>query len=138
MYVKKKAINIINIIDYIQGDYWRSHSQIFGDKPVLPSAVYCDDYETNNVQGSHAGGHGKEGGFYFNILCLPPEMQSQLNCIFEFLSFNSLHRKIFKNEGIFRRVIEELNFLVTEGITVDTENGPKQLYFSLQVISYLN
>lgn len=133
-FLKNSDIDQVGVSNYMQGEYWKSQAEVHGDKPVLPSAVYCDDYETNNVQGSHAGGQGKQGGFYFNILCLPPELQSQLNCIFEFLSFNSLHRKIFGNEAVFRRVVEELNFLITEGITVETEDGPKKLYFSLQVI----
>lgn len=58
---------------------------------------------------------------------LPPEFQSKLKSMFLFSIFSLLDRNIFGNEGMFQGGIDNLNFLATTEITVNTLNGPAQI-----------
>ena len=70
---------------------------------------------------------------YFQIPCLAPAFQSQLENMFLFQLLNTLHRKILGDRRVFRKVIEELNLLATEGITIKTSDGFIRIYFALGV-----
>lgn len=79
-----------NIIEnFVQGSLWEEISSHFIGKIVYPIFLFFDDYENNNVLGSHRG-LSKCGAVYVTIPCLPPYMQSKLENIFLFLLFNSL------------------------------------------------
>ncbi|XP_043279805.1 uncharacterized protein [Venturia canescens] len=119
--------------NFIQGSLWKEQKSKFIGKIVFPLFMYYDDYEPNNPLGSHRG-IAKCGAVYLSIPCLPPEMQSKLENIFLFILFNSLDRQIFSNGPIFRKAIEELEFLEKHGISIKTEQGSHQIYFSLQLI----
>ncbi|XP_065226772.1 uncharacterized protein LOC135850010 [Planococcus citri] len=128
------------ITNFVQGSFWQKKHLDFGDKKVLPVFLYYDDYENNNALGSHAGIQ-KCGAIYISIPCLPPELNSKLSAIFLFVLFNTLDRKVFKNKVIFKKAIEELQFLENEGITIDypsdLRNGSfirTKLYFKLCLI----
>lgn len=82
------------ISNVIQTQFWKDEIKSYGNKIVLPIALYYDDYETNNVLGSHRG-LGKCGAFYLNILSLPPQYSSKLKNIFLFSLFNCKIKKMF-------------------------------------------
>lgn len=121
------------ISNFIQGDLWKSLSLNDDDKTVYPLFLYFDDYENNNPLGSHKG-ISKCGAFYISIPCLPPKLQAKRENISLFVLFNTLDRKFAKNEVIFSKIKDELEFLEKTGITINLPNGPKQLYFRLSLL----
>lgn len=123
-----------NIIEnFVQGSLWEKISSHFIGKIVYPIFLFFDDYENNNVLGSHKG-LSKCGAVYVTIPCLPPYMQSKLENIFLFLLFNSLDRQMFGNRSVFQKAIDELHYLQTEGITIKHKDGNKQVYFVLSLV----
>lgn len=100
---------------------------LFSGKFVLPLIMYFDDYENNNPLESHAG-VAKCGAVYLSIACLPTEFQSKLENIFFFVLFNSLDRKQFKNKVIFDKVMQELRFMWTDGISIIYKNSAKNIF----------
>lgn len=123
------------VFNFVQGELWKEISARFKNegKFVLPISVEFDDYEPDNGMGSHQGDH-KLGGLYARILCLPPEFQSSLDNMFLLAIFESKYRKLFKNEKAFAPAVKELTFLEQEGISIDVDDGPKQIYFLFSMI----
>lgn len=81
-----------------------------------PLHLFFDDFEAGNPLGGHAGTN-KLGAMYMSIPSLPPRMYSKIKFIFLVMLFKSHERKHFGN-NVFRKVIEELNFLREVGIDV--------------------
>lgn len=82
------------------------------------------------LQGSHAGVH-KLGAVYYQVACFPPEVSSLLENIFVSALFHSNDRTEFRNSRVFRKVIDELNFLQTQGVDINTGQGTERVYFAL-------
>ncbi|KAE8750531.1 hypothetical protein FOCC_FOCC002825 [Frankliniella occidentalis] len=130
--------NIIS--NFIQAELWKEKLKYFGDKFVLPLFVYFDELETGNPLGSHAGIF-KIGAVYIWCPCLPPEYLSLLE---NYLLAQLCHgddRKVdnqcfeaTNNRVLFMKIVAELNYLSSHGISVQTEQGPEQLYFCLALI----
>lgn len=120
--------------NFIQGQLWRNKvEKYFSNKFVIPLFLYFDDFEVNNPLGSHAGIQ-KLGALYYSIACFPPQVNSLLQNIFMASLFHSSDRVVFQNHKIFHKVINELNFLQSEGILVDTETGSERVYFALGLV----
>lgn len=84
----------------------------------LPLNLFFDDFEPQNVIGSHSGAY-KIGSSYMGLPCLPDYMVSKLEFIFPVCQFFSEDRKIFGNRNVFKPVIEMLNELYLTGINVN-------------------
>jgi len=123
------------IENIIQTDYWKSLNLTFNEKNItLPIVLYFDDYEPNNPLGSHIG-NAKCGAVYLNLPSLPPQFQAKLENILLFQLFHSLDRDQFGNKIIFTKIIEELEFLETEGISMDINAFQGKIYFKLVAIT---
>lgn len=106
----------------VQGELWKKKVGSFSENDlILPILVYYDDYETNNVLGTHRG-ISKIGGVYANIPCLPLFMQSKTDNVFIFTLFHALDSKMVSFDILSANAIDELKFLYSDGITV--LNGP--------------
>lgn len=81
------------------------------------------------MQGSHAGVH-KLGAVYYQVACFPSEVRSFLENIFVSALFRSNDRTEFRNSRVFRNV-DELNFLQTQGVDINTGQGTERVYFAL-------
>ena len=99
----------------------------FGDKFVLSIFIYYDDFEINNPLGSHAAVN-KLGGVYFPTPCLPPEYRARVENIFTAALFNSNDRKTSadRNDTIFKILVDELNFLSSDGIELNIHGKIKK------------
>lgn len=86
----------------------------------LPVILYEDDFETSNPLGTKTGTY-KLAGVYVSLPCLPPQYFSTLNCIFTVALYHSSDRVAFGNHMIFELIIQHLNLLSKEGITVNTD-----------------
>lgn len=119
------------IYNIIQTDFWKNKiSNYHKNDIVLPLFIYYDDFESGNPLGSHAGIH-KIGAVYFSIACLPPKYESHLENIFLALLFHASDIKEFGEALIFSKLVEEINVLQTDGITLDFGSEIKQVYFCL-------
>ncbi|KAF6210101.1 hypothetical protein GE061_015857 [Apolygus lucorum] len=81
-----------------------------------PIHIFFDDFQPGNPLGGHAGSN-KLGAVYTSLPSLPPRLYSKVKFIFLVMLFKSQERKIFGN-SLFKKVIEELNFLSEVGIEV--------------------
>lgn len=85
---------------------------------LIPLLIYFDDFEYLNPLGSHSGIQ-KVGAVYIKIMCLPDYIASKLSHIFLAMLFFTEDRKKFGNAPIFKVLIDRLNILQNEGISVN-------------------
>ncbi|XP_051168473.1 uncharacterized protein LOC127286168 [Leptopilina boulardi] len=132
-YMNNVQENKIVIQNIIQGSLYQEKVKAFKDKTLLPVILAFDDYETNNPLGSHKG-ISKCGATYLSCPALPPDLRSKLENIFLFLLFNTKHRAQYINKIIFMKAMEELEFILHEGIPITVDNVTKQVHFLLILI----
>lgn len=80
--------------------------------------IFVDEVETKNPLGSHAG-RNKIGVTYVTLPCLPAHLVSRLDSIFLTTLFYDDDRKIFGNEWVFKRLINDLKTLQNKGIEIN-------------------
>ncbi|XP_067206995.1 uncharacterized protein [Linepithema humile] len=114
----------------VHGKLWTQIRNKFGDNIVIPLIVYFDEYETNNVLGSHTG-VDKIGATYFMLPTLPPQFQSALKHIFLTLLFRDTDRKTFGNKATFKPLLEELHDLERNGLLINNVT----VYFSCILVT---
>ncbi|KAL1448461.1 hypothetical protein WDU94_000542 [Cyamophila willieti] len=107
----------------IQGSVWKAildQNEFATNELHLPIIVYYDEMELGNPLGSHASIH-KLGATYLSLPFLPKKYFSLLNTILMVSLCHSSDRVNLGNKMIFSPVIEMLNNLSQNGITVSTE-----------------
>ena len=115
------------IENFVQGELWAAKRSRYSQSDiVLPIFIFFDDVEVNNPLGHHSG---KLGSVYGSIACLPPECRSALKNLFLILLFESHARATYKNVNVLKPLILELIYLETEGITINSTQGPQHIYF---------
>lgn len=133
-YMKHLDNNIHGIENILQSPYWHNIKARFDSNDiVLPLFMYFDDYESGNALSSHAG-INKLGAVYITVACLSPQLASALDNILLALLFHSTDRKQFGNLAVFKILIEELKFLETDGIKIETSSGTVPIKFALALI----
>lgn len=134
--ILKKDCNSGPITNFVQGSVWQNFesSKCSNDDVVLPLILYYDDFEIGNPLGSHAGIH-KLGGVYVSLPCLGPSYSSQLSYIFVLGLFHSSDRVQFGNGMVFRRIIDEINYLSETGIIVNTNSYQGTIKFRLGALT---
>lgn len=119
----------LDVYNIIQTDFWKSKTDKYKNHEIVfPLFIYYDDFESGNPLGSHSGIH-KIGAIYFSIACLPPKFQSRLENIFLANLFHSSDLKEFGEQVIFSKLIDELNNLENNGITVTYDSKEIHIYF---------
>ncbi|KAJ1530228.1 hypothetical protein ONE63_005155 [Megalurothrips usitatus] len=113
------------VANNVQGDLWKELRSSFDNegKFVLPLHLEFDDYTEHSL-----------GALYATIPCLPPQIQSSLDNIFLFTSFESKFRKLFGNRMAFLCSIKEVEFLEKDGISVNYGDEQIQVYFCCALI----
>ena len=133
-YVQHLSKNTSVITNVMQGKLWlQKYALKYKDEIFFPIFQYYDEIEVKNPLGSHAGVN-KFGAVYFSIACLPPDVASRLNSIFFSTLIYAEDLKKCTNEEVFRRLIDELNFLAKTGITILVEGVQKVIKFQLILI----
>lgn len=118
----------------IQGELWlKKYAAKFANELVLPLFVFYDDIEVGNALGSHAG-KNKFGAVYTTIGTLPPHISSRLDSIIFTALFHTADKKDSSNEKVFQKLIEELNFLNTEGIEINVDGVSYKVKFQLVLL----
>lgn len=127
-------MNMRNKYNILQAKLWLTkYAKDSINDIVLPLYLYFDDLEVANPLGSHAGLY-KLGAVYASLTCLPPHLACRLKSIFFTLLFFTEDRKKLGNEPIFRRVIDEINYLQRTGIRIIIDNVMYNVKFKLVLI----
>ena len=133
----QKYLNSLNknknvITNFMEGQLWqKKYSK--ENRMILPLHLFADDFEMGNALGSHAGKQ-KLCGVYIILPFLPPHQAKKLYNIFLVTLFYSKYRKLFGNRAVFKKVIEEINFLSEYGIQININNKIITVYFELGLI----
>ncbi|XP_070511735.1 uncharacterized protein [Cardiocondyla obscurior] len=119
------------IENIVQGSIWKLTKKKFENEIGLhfPIIVYWDDFEIGNPLGAQAGVH-KLGAVYVSLPFLPLHFVNNFLSIFLLGLFHSSDRVKFGNAVIFSKIIDCLNNLSKNGITVETDayNGVIKFY----------
>ena len=132
IYVNNLYKEETHLSNFVQGDLWKKKYKD-AKKIVFPIFLYFDEFETGNPLGSHAG-EEKFGGVYISLPSLPPHLVAKLGNIFISTIFHWKYLKIFGNQKLFRKTIEDLNFLSTEGINVHINGQDQRICFECVLI----
>lgn len=126
-YMSSLLQNKDSISNVVQGNLWQT-KYLNKEKKCFPLVPYWGEFETGNGMGSRAGNQ-KLGGVFVSMPCLPPNLAFKLqNCMLVTL-FYSKDRKLFKNDVIFSELIENLNILSRQGLTIAVNGEEKTIYF---------
>lgn len=132
-HIEELEANDTILANVVQTEMWKEKKASFGNRLVLPLELYQDEYQTNNPLGSHKS-KGKVGAIYCFPACLPPNLQSKVENIFLLTLYRVQDAERVPPYMLFSKAVEELKFLETSGITVDTEDGPVDIFFTLSVV----
>ena len=95
---------------------------------ALPLFFYHDDFEVCNELSVTAGVY-KVGGTYFSIPRLPPKYSSIIENIFFAQFIHTEDQNNFGNEKCFRKMVDEINYLFLEGMTINVKDKTYQVFF---------
>lgn len=131
MRMARSRPDFLIIQNLIQCSHWiQKRSKYREDDIVIPLCASGDDVDVNNPLGAHSG---KVGTMYISIPCLPPEVCSQIDNLFLILIYETWMRQ-GKLRETYQPVIDEFTFLETQGIEINTVEGPKKVYFVLAAL----
>ena len=115
---------------FCQGKLWLDIQKKFKNKTVFPLIMYFDDFNIDDVLGSHKG-NNKIGAVYYTLPCFPVEFEQSMQQIFTAMLFLTNDREEFKNEIVFEQLIDDLKDLENEGIELKVGNAFERVYFVL-------
>jgi len=120
-----------SISNFVQGKLWKEKVSRYEGKIVLPYFLYVDDFEINNPLGSHAT-FQSIAAFYYSFPLA--QNNSKLSNIFLAALIKSTDIKNFGNDASLKILINELNLLEKEGLTISTSKGDFHVYFLLGLV----
>jgi hypothetical protein len=103
----------------------------FEGKIVFPYFIYIDDFEINNLLGSHAT-YQLIAAIYYSFLLV--ENNSKQSNIFLAALIKSADLKEFGNDLCLLQLINEINFLEEKGQSISTGYGEFHVYFMLDLV----
>lgn len=121
------------ITSVLHSEIWKKRSQKFENKIVIPYILYFDEFQVDNCIGSHANEHSISAVYYY-FPVLPKEFLSKLENIFVALLFESKN-KYYGYGRIFQPLIDAINKLAQEGISVEYNGSQVTLYFVVLTIT---
>lgn len=118
----------------VQGSIWKNYVKKYEGKAVIPFLLYSDDYGANNQLGSHARDQSI-CGFYVLFPTLPPEIKSKLENILLVLKFYSSILKSAGNQKTLQVLIDEINFVQSEGIDICADGKVTKVFFKMVLVT---
>jgi len=103
----------------------------YEEKIAIPYFLFIDDFEINNPLGSHAN-FQSIAAFYYSFPLL--KNNSKLSNIFLAALIKSVDLKEFGNDPCLIQLIDEINYLEKEGLTIFTNFGKFHVYFILGLV----
>lgn len=130
-YMQSLLMESNGISNIVQAESYKILQEKYPNRIIIPLIFYYDEFEVNDLLGSHTDTH-KIGAVYYSLPCIPPNVQSHLINIQVALLFNSNDRKEFGNRNTFLPLIKELQFLHT--YPVYTTNDNIDIYVNCRLI----
>lgn len=122
------------IHNFVQGDFWKEKLREFPpNKFYIPLFMFYDDIEVGNTLGSHAGSN-KIGAIYFSIPSFPSSVSSKLQNIFVNTLCYAKDRSDFGNAKVFHKIVNELNDLRENGMSLNIQGKTETVYFQLSLL----
>lgn len=125
----KYKLNLGSITTFVQGKLWKEKVTQYEGKIVFPYFLYINDFEINNPLGSHANFQSIVA-IYYNFPLM--KNNAKLSNIFLAALIKSVDLKEFGNNSSLKILINELNTLEREGLTISTDQG--NVYFLLGLV----
>lgn len=119
------------VSNFIQGKLWKNKISQFEGRLVFPYFIYIDDVEINNPLSSHAGFQSISAVYYSFPLV---ENNSKLSNIFLAALIKATDIKEFGNDACLLQLINEINSMEKEGVSISTEFGNIQIHFVLGLV----
>ncbi|XP_050535222.1 uncharacterized protein LOC126902220 [Daktulosphaira vitifoliae] len=126
-----KTNNTDKISNFIQGKLWKQKIVPYEGKIVFPFFLYVDDLEINNPLGSHSK-FQSIAAIYYNFPL--HNNNSMLSNIFLASLVKSVDFKMFGNDKCLTNLVNEINYLEKDGITITTDDGQLKIYFILGLV----
>ncbi|CAH1736352.1 unnamed protein product [Aphis gossypii] len=117
--------------NFIQGSLWKDKVKLHQNKIVLPYFIYIDDFEINNPLGSNANFQSISALYYSFPLS---KNNSKISEIFLAALIKAKDLKTFGNDLCFKHLVNELNSLERDGISINTSCGVKNVHFILGLV----
>lgn len=95
--------------------------------------IFFDDFQPIGPFGASTLLY-KLGGVYISIPCLPPHIVAKICSIFMHTVFHSKDRETYGNDATFKKLIEDVNLLATNGVKVDVDGVTHTLYFKTVLV----
>lgn len=99
------------------GQICKNHNLFSTNKEALKINMFCDEFEVCNPLGVHRKNH-KILAFYYVLGNIYPEFRSSVDNIQLLILVKSVHVKYFGIKAIVEPLIEDLNVLASQGISV--------------------
>lgn len=126
---KNKKLN-----HYINGTSWKNKLKNFSKEDiVIPYHLHIDDTQTNNSLGTHAA-NGDQTCVYYTFPTIPNEFLARLDTIFAGMFFESSLSKKHGNEKCYEALVDELNKLADDGITLNIDGKEQKVYFVMGLL----
>jgi len=118
--------------NFVQGALWKQKvSQYSNDKIIIPFFLYMDEFEINNPLGSHSTFQSVSAVYYSFPLA---ENSSKLTNIFLAALVKHVDLISFGNDKCLESLVNEINILESEGVSILTEDGYFHVHFVLGII----
>lgn len=129
--IMKYNLNFGSITNFVQGKLWKEKVTQYEGKIVFPYFLYIDDFEINNPLGSHAS-FQSIAAIYYNFPLM--NNNAKLSNIFLAALIKSVDLKEFGNDSSLKILINELNTLEREGLSISTDQGNFHVHFLLGLV----
>jgi len=117
---------------FVQGTLWKQKvSQYSNDKIKIPFFLYMDKFEINNPLGSHSTFQSVSAFYYSFPLA---ENSSKLTNIFLAALVKHVDLSSFGNDKCLESLVNEINILESESVSISTEDGYFHVHFVLGII----
>lgn len=124
------------IQNFVSGSIWKQISKNFTqqNKIAIPYFLYNDDFDPDNILGSHSGANSISA-FYLNFPTIPPHRYTKLKNILPAMLIKSSYMKKYEHKDILHNLFQILLDLEMSGLTIKTEHSEKRVYFVLGMIT---
>lgn len=122
-----------DITHFLNASVWKDKLKAFkSTDTVIPFHLHIDDTQVNNALGSHRS-KGLETCCYYSFPSIPPQYTSRLENIFAAQLFSSGANKKYGNVDCFSCLVEEINTIAQEPVTLNINGREEKVKYSVMV-----
>lgn len=129
----KRISSLGKLTHFINGEKWKKIETKYSGKIVVPIFLYNDDFQIDDVLGSHSGKNAISA-YYYSFPSLPDYCVSSLRNIFVAMLIKSKYIKTFGKDLVLHPLVEVFKKLEIDGIDIETNLGKKQVFIVLALV----